>query len=149
MNRDMGDSRELTHLEPSQESGGVFLGRGIEGSVVMLNLLRFREVADYSATPELAPPDPISGAAAYQLYMEHSLPYLQRVGSTLMFLGEGGDYLVGPPGEGWDVAMLVRHQSVESFMSFAANDEYLAGAGHRTAALADSRLLPLVERRAV
>jgi hypothetical protein len=28
-------------------------GRGIAGSVVMLNLLRFREVADYSAHPGL------------------------------------------------------------------------------------------------
>ena len=34
----------------------------IEGGLVMLNLLRFREVADYSANPELAPAAPISGA---------------------------------------------------------------------------------------
>ena len=30
-------------------------------------------------------------------------------------------------------------------MEFASNQEYLAGIGHRTAALEDSRLLPLVE----
>jgi hypothetical protein len=30
-------------------------------------------------------------------------------------------------------------------MAFASNQEYLAGLGHRTAALEDSRLLPLVE----
>ena len=29
--------------------------RGIPGAVVMLNLLRFRAIADYPATPELAP----------------------------------------------------------------------------------------------
>lgn len=34
--------------------------------------------------------------------------------------------------------------SVASFLAFATNKEYLAGIGHRTAALEDSRLLPLV-----
>ena len=41
--------------------------------------------------------------------------------------------------------MLVRQHSVDSFVAFAADDAYLAGLGHRTAALEDSRLLPLVE----
>jgi hypothetical protein len=59
-------------------------------------------------------------------------------------LGEGGRFLIGPD-EHWDMAMLVRQQSVASFMAFAANDAYLAGIGHRTAAIEDSRLLPLVE----
>jgi len=40
----------------------------------MLNLLRFREVADYRATPALAPPAPISGADAFQRYIDHTLP---------------------------------------------------------------------------
>ena len=60
-----------------------------------------------------------------------------------MFVGEGGPCLIGPEGERWDMAMLVRQQSVESFLSFASNEGYLAGLGHRTAALEDSRLLPL------
>lgn len=41
--------------------------------------------------------------------------------------------------------MLVRQSSVQAFMAFATNEAYLAGIGHRTAAIADSRLLPLVE----
>lgn len=41
--------------------------------------------------------------------------------------------------------MLVRQRSVSDFIAFASNQEYLAGTGHRTAALEDSRLLPLVE----
>ena len=65
-----------TYLEPTQESGREFFTRGISGSVVMLNLLRFRPVADYSATPELDPASPITGEAAYRLYMEHTLPHL-------------------------------------------------------------------------
>lgn len=41
--------------------------------------------------------------------------------------------------------MLVRQTSVASFFAFARHDAYLAGLGHRTAALEDSRLLPLAE----
>ncbi|MCA9759825.1 MAG: DUF1330 domain-containing protein, partial [Candidatus Eisenbacteria bacterium] len=54
-----------------------------------------------------------------------------------------GRFLIGPENERWDAALLVQQDSVASFMAFASNAEYLAGMGHRTAALEDSRLLPL------
>jgi hypothetical protein len=137
---------EQTHyLEPTQEAGRALVLRAIDGEVVMLNLLRFREIADYSANPELAPEIPISGAEAYDLYIAHTLPHLRESGGDLLFLGEGGRFLIGPEGERWDRAMLVRQSSVQSFMSFTVNEFYLAGLGHRTAAVEDSRLLPLVE----
>jgi hypothetical protein len=43
--------------------------------------------------------------------------------------------------------MLVRQSSVNDLISFASNERYLAGIGHRTAALEDSRLLPVAERQ--
>ena len=136
---------QKVYLEPTQESGREFFMRGITGPVVMLNLLRFREVADYSAAPHLAPETPISGAEAYRRYIEHTLPHLEKSGGSLLFLGQGGNFLIGPTDERWDAAMLVRQSSVEAFMAFASNAEYLAGIGHRLAAIEDSRILPLVE----
>lgn len=133
-----------TYLEPTQESGRAFFTRGISGSVVMLNLLRFRPVADYSATPQLAPTSPITGEAAYRLYMQHTLPYLTQSGGEILFFGRGGEFLIGPSEERWDAAMLVRQASVASFLEFASNQDYLSGIGHRLAALVDSRLLPLI-----
>ena len=141
----MPGSVPTPYLDPTQEAGRAFVSRRISGPVVMLNLLRFRETADYSAAPDLAPPEPISGEAAYRLYMEHTLPFLEKSGGELIFFGQGGPYLIGPPGERWDAAMLVRQRSVGDFLDFAANPAYLAGMAHRTAALEDSRLLPLVE----
>jgi uncharacterized protein (DUF1330 family) len=134
-----------TYLEPTQESGRALFMRGIQGPVVMLNLLRLRAIADYSATPDLAPEQPISGVEAYDRYIAHTLPYLQESGGSLLFLGEGGPYLIGPDGERWDRAMLVQQNSIEAFMAFATHEPYLAGLGHRTAAVEDSRLLPLVQ----
>jgi uncharacterized protein (DUF1330 family) len=133
------------YLVPTQETGRAFLQRAIKGPVVMLNLLRFRNVADYSASPELAPATPISGAEAYDRYVAHTLPHLKKSGGELMFLGEGGPFLIGPEDERWDRAMLVRQRDVASFMAFATNAAYLAGLGHRVAAVEDSRLLLLVE----
>jgi hypothetical protein len=133
------------YIEPTQESGRAFVMRGMQGNIVMLNLLRFREVADYTATPELTPDAPISGAAAFQRYIDHTLPYLRESGGDVLFLGAGGLFLIGPPGERWDMVMLIRQNSVESFLAFASHKAYLAGMGHRTAAIEDSRLLPLSE----
>ena len=133
------------YLQPTMEAGRDFIMRGIRGHVVMLNLLRFREVADYSKNPELAPATPISGAQAFQRYIDHTLPFLRETGGELVFLGEGGHFLIGPSDERWDMVMLVRQESVESFLAFASHGPYLAGLGHRTAAIEDSRLLPLVQ----
>jgi len=136
-----------TYIEPTQSAGKRFIQRSLEGSIVMLNLMRFREFADYSAHPELAPASPISGAEAFDRYIRHTLPFLHDSGGELLFLGAGGPFLIGPEDETWDMAMLVRQSSVASFLAFASHDAYLAGIGHRTAAVEDSRLLPLAERQ--
>jgi hypothetical protein len=135
------------YLMPTQEAGRKFVMKQIKGSVVMLNLLRFRKIADYSATPELMPNEPISGKNAYQLYIEHTLPFLTASGGEILFMGEGGAYLIGPTDEHWDAVLLIRQNSVESFLAFESNKEYMKGIGHRTAALEDSRLLPLIESK--
>ena len=74
------DAETVGHLEPTRDSGRAFIMRAITGAVVMLNLLRFREIADYSATPNLAPAAPISGAKAFQRYIDHTVPYLRQTG---------------------------------------------------------------------
>jgi hypothetical protein len=112
----------------------------------MLNLLRFREQADYPAFPQLAPPTPISGSAAYDRYVRHTIPFLRASGGSVEFFGTGGHHFVGPTEERWDLVMLIRQSSVNDFLAFASNEAYLAGVGHRTAALEDSRLLPIIDR---
>jgi len=134
------------HLEPTDDSARLLFQRGIDGPVLMLNLLRFRERADYSESPELAPPQPISGREAYDRYVRHTIPFLEESGGSVALFAVGGHYFVGPAGERWDLAMLIQQASVSDFFAFASNTAYLAGVGHRTAALEDSRLLPLVHQ---
>ena len=133
------------YLEVTQAAGRDFIQRGLQGPVVMLNLIRLRAVADYSASPELAPATPITGAEAFRRYIAHTLPHLHASGGQMLFLGDGGTFLIGPPDERWDLAALIRQSSVDTFLAFAQNADYLRILGHRTAAVEDSRLLALSE----
>lgn len=132
-----------SYLAPTQDQGRALMMRRLSGPVVMLNLLRFRARADYSAHPEVRPAQPLTGAEAFDLYVAHTLPFLAASGGELLFLGKGGPFLIGPAEERWDRVMLVRQRSLEDFMAFASNQAYLRGLGHRMAAIEDSRLLPM------
>jgi hypothetical protein len=133
------------YLEPTEEAGVALFTRGIEGEVVMLNLIRLKEAADYSDHPDLEPDQPISGREAFQKYIDHTLPFLNSGGGELLFLGSGGKYFIGPSDEQWDLVMLVKQRSLSDFIAFNSNQEYLSGLCHRSAAISDSRLLPIVE----
>jgi hypothetical protein len=63
----------------------------------------------------------------------------------VLFLGDGGEFLIGPEDERWDLVMLIRQSNAQSFLTFSSHQDYLAGIGHRTAAIEDSRLLPMTE----
>lgn len=141
----MTTAKTVSYLEPTQEAGRALVQRGLTSPIVMLNLLRLKDVADYSAHPDLAPAAAISGAEAFDRYIDHTLPFLRETGGDILFLGRGGSFLIGPADEAWDLAMLIRQSSVASFLAFASHAGYLAGLGHRTAAVEDSRLLPLSE----
>ena len=134
----------LSYVDATAEAGRDFYLRyRDQGEIVMLNLLKFREVADYTAFPELDAGVALSGAEAYRKYLRHTAPFLTAAGGEVLYAGTGGRFLIGPEAEGWDMVLLVRHRSADAFIAFARNEEYLQGIGHRTAALADSRLLPL------
>jgi uncharacterized protein (DUF1330 family) len=131
------------HIHPTREAGRALLKSGLDGPITMLNLLRFRKIADYGESPELAPTNEISGADAYRRYIEAVTSLIDAAGGELTFRGRGGAALIGPADERWDLVLLVRYPSVGAFMTFATSADYLAIAGHRTAALEDSRLIPL------
>ena len=135
---------EQTYVHPTEESGKDFFVkfRG-KGKFVMLNLLKFKKQADYSQHPELKSSKTISGREAYKLYMRYASPHLEASGGRLLYFGNCGDFVIGPQTVSWDAMLLVEHQSAERFLEFAQNKAYLQIAGHRTAALVDSRLLPI------
>lgn len=116
-----------------------------KGKIVMLNMLKFKEIADYTDHESIKPPGEISGENAYQLYVEGILPELEKAGSRIVYFGKSNSFLIGPSSVKWDAVLLVEHESVAKFMAFAQSPAYLQIAGHRKAGIEDSRLLPTSE----
>lgn len=130
-------------LDVTPEAGRAYFSNPPKGEIVMLNLLKFKDIADYSQSPSIAPKEAVSGKEAYQLYMDYTLPFLKEAGSEVLFAGKSNAFLIGPSEEDWDLVLLVKHKDAATFLAFAQNEKYLAITGHRTAALEDSRLLPI------
>jgi uncharacterized protein (DUF1330 family) len=143
----MADAK--THIDISAVVDKIRLAQPIvgDGPVVMLNLLRFRKVADYSRFPELAPPEPISGEDAYMRYLAAIEPRAKARGGDIVFLGKSGTFLLGPEDERWDMVLLARWPALKMLAASPSDPAYQAIGGHRTAALEDSRLLPMLQLR--
>ncbi|MGE0623174.1 MAG: DUF1330 domain-containing protein [Pseudomonadales bacterium] len=102
--------------------------------VVMLNLLRYRDVAQSGHGV-----DGMSGREAYGVYGRRFEELHPRFGGEPMWMGRAGGTLIG--GEAWDLVILVRYPTRRQFVEMMRDPDYLAIAPIRAAALADSRLV--------
>jgi uncharacterized protein (DUF1330 family) len=130
-------------IHPTRDSLAAFLRDIPSGEpVTMLNLLRFRATANYAADERYAD---VSGSDAFATYARLMMPLLAAVGGEIVWLGKAACALIGPPGEHWDEVVLVRYPDKDAFVRMSTTTRYAELAVHRTAALADSRLIALVE----
>ncbi len=104
--------------------------------VVMINLLRFKDQAD-----GIDAEDGISGAEAYGRYAAAVGAHLDRVGGRILLALRTCESVIGPDEHEWDMVIAVQYPSRQAFLEMTSNPEYLRIHGHRTAALADSRLI--------
>lgn len=113
-----------------------------EGSIVMLNLLRFRDQADYAGVGGVAPEGPaLSGREAYGLYSEAVFPMVLAHGGNVLWGAEARQAVIAPDEEHWDEMLLVQYPRVSAFIDMISSEEYAAISLHRDAALSDSRLI--------
>jgi len=111
-------------------------------SVVIVNLLKFRDIAIY--------PDGISdlsGREAYALYSDKALEHVRNVGGEPIWFGEAQGSIIAPPNEEWDAVLLVRYPSIEKFTEMVMSPPYQKIVIHRTSALKDSRLIATIEKK--
>lgn len=129
----------MSTLNPSAEQLAEFV-RSMPSAqpILMLNLLRYREQADY---PAGSGESPCTGRKAYARYSRTALAKVQGVGGAVEILAQAHAALIAPPGERWDEVLLVRYPNKEAFLGMLADAEYQAATLHRSAALADSRLI--------
>lgn len=106
--------------------------------ITMLNLLRYREQADYSGHPEASP---CSGKAAYARYADAAIPCVASFGGRVVFGGAAHATVIGPDTEQWHDVLLVEYPNAQAFLDMAVSERYQAFAYHREAAIEDSRLV--------
>ncbi len=106
--------------------------------ILMLNLLRFNAQAEYPADSHEAP---CSGREAYARYSRTALAKVRAAGGDVQVAAKAQVALIAPADEAWDELLLVRYPSPEAFLQMLADPQYRAATLHRTAALADSRLI--------
>lgn len=129
-------------IDPSRDQVRALRDHGRDGPVVMLNLLKFRDVARYPAgSPEPA----MTGAEAYARY-EHAFTVtigavsqaevLYRGPCEQVFIG-----IAGTPESDWDAVLLVRYPHRRNFLAMMADPTYRAALVHRYAGLARTVLI--------
>jgi uncharacterized protein (DUF1330 family) len=122
------------HIAPTRSQVEQLVASHADEPVVMLNLHRFKDEADGIDAG-------VSGAEAYARYGEATAPFLAGVGGRLLHAVEARQVVIGPEADEWDMALLVEYPSRKAFIAMATDPEYLKVHEHRSAALADSRLI--------
>jgi uncharacterized protein (DUF1330 family) len=123
-------------IDPTADQLRALAGSPDTGPIVMLNLLRFKDLADGTDAAGA-----ITGRAAYERYGAEVASHLQRVGGSLVWMSDCRQGVIGPADEAWDMILLVRYPSRRAFLEMIADPGYQASHRHRAAGLLDSRLV--------
>ena len=105
------------------------------GPIVMLNLLKF---AGKAASADGATAES-SGREEYARYTDEARKQIEGRGGRMLWSGRVRFTLIG--GEEWDVVALVQYPTARAFLDMLQDREYKEAGKHRTAGLADTRLI--------
>jgi uncharacterized protein (DUF1330 family) len=126
------------HVHANDAAIGDMAAADPDEPVVMLNLLRYREVAESGFGV-----DGLSGREAYGVYGKAFAELHPRFGGEPIWMGRGLHTVIGS--EDWDVVLLVRYPTRRQFVAMITDAHYQRIAPIRAAALADSRLVELTQ----
>lgn len=133
----------MPYVHPDREQFAALLALDTDDPIHMLNLLRFHAIAQYADAQDLdkSGAGPCRGIDAYARYSKAVRPLLEKAGGQVVANWVPQLTVIGPQDLSWDQAFVVRYPSKQAFLGMINEDAYKAAALHRTAALADSRLI--------
>lgn len=111
-----------------------------DGPIFMLNLIRYRSVANYPEGHECFNKG-LTGQQAYALYLESFSEVFKKLGGRQVWAGIPQLVLTGPQDERWDMMFIAEYPNAIAFMRMVTDPEYKKHVVHRTAAVQDSRLI--------
>ncbi|OYU15225.1 MAG: DUF1330 domain-containing protein [Alphaproteobacteria bacterium PA4] len=116
---------------PQSAAAQAFFADTDHGPMVMVNLLKFRDKADYPDGRETT----LSGKEAYLIYGAAVQKCLALVGGHAVFSGDVSGIILGQVEELWDMVALAYYPSPQAMMQMVALPEYQGIEMHRFAGL--------------
>ena len=118
-------------LKPNQDQMEGFLKGDIETPIAMLNLLKFKEKAEYEDGRETN----LTGKEAYGIYGNEVQEHLAKVGAETIFAGAVNRLMLGEVEDLWDTAVIARYPSRKAMLEMIMDSEYQESEKHRSAGL--------------
>lgn len=122
---------------PTGTQLGALMALPGEGPIVMLNLLKFKDKAEYADGRATT----LSGREAYALYGDKMTAFVAAHGGKILFTARVETLAIGAVGEMWDMTALVEYPSAKAFVEIATSPEVQEFGVHRSAGLAGQLLI--------
>lgn len=127
-------------IDPERTQFETFKELDRDHPIEMLNLVKFRDKAQYPADHALAGAG-LTGVQAYRNYGSETARIIARIGATILWRGTFQTTLIGPQDEVWDEVFIARYPSAHAFLAMVTDSAYRAAVIHRQAAVETSRLI--------
>ena len=132
----------MEYVDLTEEALESIRGRDLDEPIAMINLLKFRDIAD----PDLGL-GPITGRDCYfGNYIDGVAPIANRLGTghSPLYLNEVNSCFFATVGEDWDYLLIPQYPSRRSFVEMITDPEYQELLKYSTGALTNSRLVECV-----
>ena len=127
-------------IDPTRELFDAFKALPRDTPIQLLNLLRFREQAQYPADHSHAG-RALSGREAYREYGAASASVFSKVGGAIIWRGQMEAMLIGPEDKHWELAFIAAYPDANAFLAMVTDPVYKLAVVHRQAAVLTSRLI--------
>ena len=123
--------------QPTPEQFNDLLKKAPAGPLLMVNLLKFKEKAEYSDGRKTD----LTGAQAYQIYASQMKERIVADGGRFVFDAETSSLVIGDGDLAWDAVGIVEYASLDNFKEIVFSPEYQEMSLHREAGLEHQLLI--------
>ena len=116
---------------PNDQQMAGFLEEGKDKPIYMVNLLKFKDKAEY---PDKRETD-LTGEEAYAIYGQEVRKHLEKVGGQPIFSGKVSRLMLGEVEDLWDVVAIATYPNRKAMLDMLSDPEYIKSAQHRVAGL--------------
>lgn len=125
-------------IDPTPPQFAAFSAADRSAPICMVNLLKFREKAEYDDRRDAGG---ISGAEAYNLYGAVAARKIAEVGGKILWGSPAEMTFIGDGRDDRDVVIVVYYPSHQAFLTMVAEPDYQEASPHRHAGLARTAII--------